>query len=118
MTHVGFRSMVEALVHDYQMVLLPQRGDQFFNAMLVSRDMGAVVEVRRRDEDGYFGRKDVCEEEEAGMGERAGEEVPGRTVRLNQKKWMKFFRDEEAHQRLIVTSFVEKIANMITTQDR
>ena len=57
--HARFSSLMEALVNDCQLVLLPLKGDQFLNSRLVG-DNGLVkagVEVNTRDEDGYLGKK-------------------------------------------------------------
>ncbi|MCE0480523.1 hypothetical protein HAX54_037452 [Datura stramonium] len=58
---LGFSSVIEALVNDCQVVMLPQKSDQLLNAKLVSGDMKAGVEVNRGYEDGYFGKGDIKE---------------------------------------------------------
>jgi hypothetical protein len=60
-THAGFSSVVEGLVADCRLVLLPMKGDQYLNAALFARELRVGVEVARRDEDGWFGRQDVCD---------------------------------------------------------
>lgn len=51
------------------LVLLPHVGDHFFNTVILNQHIGGGLEVRRRDEDEYFRKEDVCEEVEAFMRE-------------------------------------------------
>ncbi|KAJ6698686.1 GLYCOSYLTRANSFERASE [Salix purpurea] len=52
--HSGFSSLIEALVNDCQLAMLPLKGDQFLNTKLIAGDLKAGVEINRRDEDGLF----------------------------------------------------------------
>ncbi|KAH0636506.1 anthocyanidin 3-O-glucosyltransferase [Solanum tuberosum] len=97
--HAGFSSVIEALVNDCQVVMLPQKGDQFLNAKLVSGDMKAGVEVNRRDEDGYFGKQDIKEAVEMVMMEVDKE--PGKFFRENQKKWKEFLLNTDIQCKFI-----------------
>ncbi|MCL7035720.1 hypothetical protein MKW94_004570 [Papaver nudicaule] len=58
--HAGLSSVIEAFMNDCQLVLLPQRGDQFLNSKLVSGDLEAGVQVTRDDEHGHFNEEDLC----------------------------------------------------------
>nr|URA11569.1 anthocyanidin 3-O-glucosyltransferase [Bacopa monnieri] len=98
--HAGFSSVVEALVNDCQLVMLPQKGDQFLNSKLVSGDLKAGVEVNRRDEDGYFGKEDIKNAVECVMVDGVGNEI-GRIVRNNQKKWKDFLLDRSVHNNFV-----------------
>ncbi|KAL2239671.1 anthocyanidin 3-O-glucosyltransferase [Sesamum indicum] len=98
--HAGFSSVIEGLLNDCQLVLLPQKGDQFLNSKLVSGDLRAGVEVNRRDEDGYFGKEDIERAVESVM-VRVDEE-PGKSVRGNQKKWREFVLDKGVQDSFIV----------------
>ncbi|CAH9140651.1 unnamed protein product [Cuscuta epithymum] len=93
--HAGFSSVIEAMVNDCQLVMLPLRGDQFLNAKLVAADLKAGVEVNRRDEDGYFWKEDIQEAVQRAMGEE------GTLTRENQKKWKKFLVDKEIQSKFI-----------------
>lgn len=99
LTHSGFSSVIEALVNDCQLVLLPFKGDQFMNAKLVSEDLKAGVEVKRRDEDGYFGKEDVYEAVRTVMVDV--DQEPGRSIRASQQKWREFLLDKSIHDKFI-----------------
>ena len=47
--HGGFNSVVEALTSDCELVLLPFKADQFFNAKLIAKDLEAGIEGTRRN---------------------------------------------------------------------
>ncbi|CAN4091207.1 unnamed protein product [Withania somnifera] len=102
--HAGFSSVVEALVNDCQVVMLPQKGDQFLNAKLVSGDMKAGVEVNRRDEDGYFDKEDIKEAVKMVMAEV--DKQPGKLIRENQKKWKEFLLNKD-----IQCKFIKELVN-------
>lgn len=102
--HAGFSSVIEAIINDCQIVMLPQKGDQFLNAKLVSGDMKAGVEVNRRDEDGYFGKQDIKEAVEMVMVEVDKE--PGKSLRANQKKWKEFLLNKD-----IPCKFIDDLVN-------
>ncbi|KAJ8634336.1 hypothetical protein MRB53_027672 [Persea americana] len=104
--HAGLSSITEAVVNDCQLVLVPQKGDQFVNARLVAGDLKAGVEVNRDDENGFFRREDLCEAIEMVMKKTA--EEPGKTVRENHRKMREFLSDEETHERF-TREFVEKM---------
>ncbi|WJX13817.1 UDP-glycosyltransferase 79A6 [Trifolium repens] len=57
--HGGFSSVIEAIVNDCQLVLLPFKGDQFFNSKLIANDLKAGIEVNRKEENGYFYKEDI-----------------------------------------------------------
>nr|CAA50376.1 anthocyanin 3 glucoside: rhamnosyltransferase [Petunia x hybrida]CAA50377.1 anthocyanin: rhamnosyltransferase [Petunia x hybrida] len=97
--HAGFSSVIEALVNDCQVVMLPQKGDQILNAKLVSGDMEAGVEINRRDEDGYFGKEDIKEAVEKVMVDV--EKDPGKLIRENQKKWKEFLLNKDIQSKYI-----------------
>lgn len=95
--------MIEALANDFQLVMLPFRGDQFFTSVLVSEDWKSGVDVNRRDEDGYFGKEDICEAVKTVMGadvDKEGQE-PGKSIKANQEKWHKFLVDKTIHDKFI-----------------
>ncbi|KAM7527456.1 hypothetical protein LguiB_030866 [Lonicera macranthoides] len=107
--HAGFSSVIEAIVNDCQVVMLPLKGDQFANSKLVSLDLKAGVEINRRDEDGYFGKEDVCEAVKTLMVEVESE--PGKSIRANQKKWSEFLLNNEIHTDYI-TNLVKELKAM------
>ncbi|CAK9182050.1 unnamed protein product [Ilex paraguariensis] len=97
--HAGFSSVIEALVNDCQLVMLPQKGDQFLNSKLMSLDLKAGVEVNRRDEDGYFGKEDVFKAVKTVMLEF--DEEPGQSIRANQRRWRDFLLNKEEQSRYV-----------------
>ncbi|KAH7517600.1 hypothetical protein FEM48_Zijuj09G0082100 [Ziziphus jujuba var. spinosa] len=99
LTHSGFSSLIEALANDCQLVLLPFKGDQFINAKLMSQDLKTGVEVNRKDEDGYFGKEDICEAVKTVMVDVDKE--PGRSIRANQEKCNKFLLDNKIQDKFI-----------------
>ncbi|XP_058093379.1 anthocyanidin-3-O-glucoside rhamnosyltransferase-like [Magnolia sinica] len=103
--HSGVSSITEALVNDCQLVLLPQKGDQFLNSRLVSGDLKAGVEVKRDEESGYFGKGDLCTAVKTVM--KMVEEEPGKTVRENHRKWRDFLRDTDVHEKFLKNFVVE-----------
>ena len=105
--HAGFSSIIEALVNDCQLVLLPQKGDQFLNSRLVGENglVKAGVEVNMRDEDAYFGKEDIFAVVKTIMVE-VGKDS-GRSIRLSQKKWRDFFLDNDAQDKFISDLIVE-----------
>lgn len=104
--HAGFSSVVEAMVNDCQVVMLPQKGDQFMNSKLVSGDLEAGVEVNRRDEDGYFGKMDIAEAVKTVM--MNVDEEPAKSIRENHKKWKEFLKNS-AIQENFVKNFVKEM---------
>ncbi|KAF9606725.1 hypothetical protein IFM89_028101 [Coptis chinensis] len=107
--HSGLSSITEALMNDCQLVLLPQKGDQFLNAKLVDEDMKAGVEVRTNDENGSFKKEDIHKAVKTVMVDV--DEEPGRTIRANNDKWRKFMVDKEIHEGF-VKDFVKEMKEM------
>ncbi|XP_076891042.1 UDP-glycosyltransferase 79A2-like [Bidens hawaiensis] len=104
--HAGFSSVIEGLVNDCQLVMIPLKGDQFFNSKLIDSEWKAGVEVNRRDEDGYFGKEDVFEAVKSVMMET--EEEPAKSIRENHKKWKEFLQNGEIHHKY-TADFVENL---------
>ncbi|KAL3531074.1 hypothetical protein ACH5RR_010396 [Cinchona calisaya] len=97
--HAGFSSVIEAIVNDCQLAMLPIRGDQLLNSKLVSGDLKAGVEVNRWDEDGYFGKDDIKNAVERVMVDVDKE--PAKSIRNNQKKWKEFLENNEIQKKFI-----------------
>ncbi|CAI9774435.1 unnamed protein product [Fraxinus pennsylvanica] len=96
--HAGFSSVIEAIVNDCQLVMLPQKGDQSLNSKLVHGDLKAGVEVNRSDEDGFFGREDIKSAVETLV-----DKEPGKSIRANQKKWKEFLLNKDIQNNFIKT---------------
>ncbi|OIV99189.1 hypothetical protein TanjilG_19685 [Lupinus angustifolius] len=58
-THCGSGSLSEALVNKCQLVLLPNVGDQIFNARMMGNNLQVGVEVVK-GEDGFYTKESVC----------------------------------------------------------
>lgn len=107
--HAGFSSVIEAMVNECQLVLLPFKGDQFFNSKLVANDLEAGVEVNRREEDGYFHKEGVLKALKTLMVEDDRE--PGKQIRENHMKWSKFLSDKEI-QNNFITNLIAQLKSM------
>lgn len=59
-THCGSSSLSEAMMSDCQLVLLPNVGDQIFNARLMGEVLKVGVEIEKGEEDGLFTSAGVC----------------------------------------------------------
>ncbi|XP_020222477.1 UDP-glycosyltransferase 79A6 [Cajanus cajan] len=107
--HAGFSSVIEAMVNECQLVLLPFKGDQFFNSKLVAKDLNVGIEVNRRDEDGYFHKEDILNALKTIMVEDHKE--PGKHIRENHMKWSKFLLNKEIQDKFI-TDLVAQLKSM------
>ncbi|GMN46809.1 hypothetical protein TIFTF001_015990 [Ficus carica] len=105
--HAGFSSLIEALMNDCQLVLLPLKGDQIFNSRLMGENgfVSAGIEVNTREEDGYFGKEDIFTAVKKVMVDV--EEEPGKSIRLNQKKLYKFLKEKDVQDKFILDMIVE-----------
>jgi flavonol-3-O-glucoside L-rhamnosyltransferase len=108
--HAGFSSVIEAIVNDCQLVLLPFKGDQFLNSKLVADDLKAGVEVNRKDEDGFFEKEELFEAVKTVMLEVDKE--PGRQIRQNHMKWREFLLDKEIQNKFI-TDLVAQLKYLV-----
>ncbi|KAJ8748242.1 hypothetical protein K2173_000650 [Erythroxylum novogranatense] len=98
--HSGFSLVIEALVNDCQLALLPQKRDQFLNSKLIAGDMKAGFEISRSEEDGYFGKDDISEAIKSVMVDV--EKDPGKTIRENHKKWKELLLNREMENKYAV----------------
>jgi hypothetical protein len=98
--HGGFSSVIEAIVNDCQLVLLPFKGDQFFNSKLIANDLKAGIEVNRKEEDGYFYKEDILKAVKIMMVDY--EKEPGKSIRENHMKWSKFLLNKEIQNKFII----------------
>ncbi|KAG0528708.1 hypothetical protein BDA96_05G035400 [Sorghum bicolor] len=103
-THVGFSSVVEGLVAGCRLVLLPMKGDQYLNAALFARELRVGVEVARRDEDGWFGRQDVCDAVAAAVADGGEGEA---------RKWADFLTDDGVQGRF-ADEFVRQLRELVS----
>ncbi|KAK4852556.1 hypothetical protein QYF36_025011 [Acer negundo] len=78
---------------------IEMEGDQFVNSKLVAWDMRAGVEVKRREDSGYFSKEDVVEAVNTVMVEV--EKEPGVSIRANQNRWRDFLLNKEIQNKYI-----------------
>nr|Q6VAA3.1 RecName: Full=UDP-glycosyltransferase 79A2 [Stevia rebaudiana]AAR06923.1 UDP-glycosyltransferase 79A2 [Stevia rebaudiana] len=104
--HAGYGSVIEGLVNDCQLVMLPMKVDQFTNSKVIALELKAGVEVNRRDEDGYFGKDDVFEAVESVMMDTENE--PAKSIRENHRKLKEFLQNDEI-QKKYIADFVENL---------
>jgi hypothetical protein len=108
-THCGSGSLTEAMVNDCQLVLIPQAGDQFINARIMSGDLKVGVEVEKSEEDGLFTREAVCNTVRLVMDT---ESELGQTVRTNHAKWREFLLSQGL-ENSYVDDLVQKLDRLL-----
>ncbi|KAI3997822.1 hypothetical protein MKX01_007709 [Papaver californicum] len=110
--HSGLSFVIEAFMNDFQLVMLPQKGDQLLNSMLFSGDLEAGVQVSRDDEDGHFNKEDLLVI--VGVNEESG-----KSVSVNHGKWRDFLLNKDIQDDFI-TKFVaemKKNGQLINSMD-
>lgn len=110
-THCGSGSLTEAMVNECQLVLLPQAGDQFINARIMSGDLKVGVEVEKSEEEGLFTREAVCNAVRAVMD---NESEVGQMVRTNHAKWREFL-PSQGLENSYVDDLVHKLQSLLTS---
>ncbi|KAI3856168.1 hypothetical protein MKX03_027750 [Papaver bracteatum] len=108
--HSGLSSVIEAFINDCQLVMLPQKGDQFLNSMLISGDLKAGVQVTRDDEDGHFNKEDLCKAVKVVTVDV--NEEPGKSISANHGKWRDFLLNKDIQDGFI-TNLVEEMKKMV-----
>lgn len=109
-THCGVGSLTEALViSECQLVLLPQGGDQFFNARLMSGAFKVEVEVERREDDGFFTKEAVYE---AAMASMEREHEVGKDVKDNHARWRELVQ-RDGFEESYINGFIRKLQDML-----
>ncbi|PON77934.1 UDP-glucuronosyl/UDP-glucosyltransferase [Parasponia andersonii] len=104
-THCGSGSLLEAMVNECQLVLVPNVGDQIINARLMSGDLKVGVEVEKGNENGVYTTEGVCKAVEAVMEE---ESQVGQEVRANHKRWREFLLSKGLEDSYI-NGFIQKL---------
>lgn len=108
-THCGSGSLTEAMVNECQLVLLPQAGDQFINARIMSGDLKVGVEVEKSEEDGLFTREAVCKVVRSVMD---NDSDVGQMVRTNHAKWREFLLSKGL-ENYYVDDLVQKLHSLL-----
>ncbi|CAL0323573.1 unnamed protein product [Lupinus luteus] len=108
-THCGSGSMVEALVSQCQLVLLPNIFDQIITAKLISTTFKAGVEVQRGEEDGLFSKESVSEAVITAMNE---ESDVGKEIKVNHTKLRTLLLSEDLES-TYVDSFNHKLHELL-----
>lgn len=110
-THCGSGSLLEGLMNECQLVLVPNVGDQIVNARMMSGDLRVGVEVKRGNESGAFTREGVCKAVKDAMDD---ESEVGKEMRRNHDKWREFLLSKGLEDSYI-DGFVEKLLAMISS---
>ncbi|KAF6155927.1 hypothetical protein GIB67_039258 [Kingdonia uniflora] len=108
-THCGFGSMWESLASDCQIVGIPQGGDQFLNARVLSGELKVALEVERREEDGWFSKESIHKAVKEVMD---GENQVGNELKENHAKWKQVLLSEGLEDAYI-DSFIEKLQDLL-----
>lgn len=82
-SHCGSGSMWESLMSETQIVLVPQLGDQIWNAKLLVEDLKVAVEVERED-NGWFSKESLSKAINIAMDKDSD---VGDTVKKNHEMW-------------------------------
>ncbi|XP_078151211.1 anthocyanidin-3-O-glucoside rhamnosyltransferase-like [Carex rostrata] len=106
--HAGFSAVMEGLIADCQLVMLPQTMDQFLISLMFEKELGVGVEVERNEADGSFRREAISEAIRTVM---AKEESRGKKTRENQKKWKEFLMNKEVQEKFMV-EFVKSLRDL------
>ncbi|KAG4908251.1 hypothetical protein AAZX31_20G182800 [Glycine max] len=106
--HGGFNSVIEALASDCELVLLPFKADQFFNAKLIAKALEAGIEVNR-SEDGDFKKEDILKAVKTIMVE--DDKEPGKQIKENHMKWKEFLLNKGIQNKFI-TDLVAQLKSM------
>ncbi|KAF7120623.1 hypothetical protein RHSIM_Rhsim13G0181800 [Rhododendron simsii] len=108
-THCGYGSLLEAMITECELVLMPQYGDQFINSRLMGGDLEVGVEVEREEEDGSFTSEGVCKAIRLVM--EVDSEV-GKKVRANRAKLSEFLSRKSLDSSYI-DSFIQKLQGLL-----
>jgi hypothetical protein len=96
LTHCGWNSIIEGLLHGHPLIMLPIAADQGPNARLMEgRKVG--VQVRRNENDGSFDRDGVATAVRA----VAVEEESRRVFVANAKRMQEIVADSECHEKCL-----------------
>ncbi|RZB88072.1 Inactive UDP-glycosyltransferase 79A6 [Glycine soja] len=87
-----------ALTSDCELVLLPFKADQFFNAKLIAKDLEAGIEGNR-SEDGNFKKEDILKAVKTIMVE--DDKEPGKHIKENHMKWKEFLSNKGIQNKFI-----------------
>lgn len=112
--HGGFSSVLEGLVAGCQLVMVPQRGDQYLNSALFAGDLGIGVEVERQETTGDLTKDAVCEAVVKVMKKWEKKDEGEEKMEENQTKWREFFVDKGVEERFI-GEFIQKLKSLAFT---
>ncbi|KAF3780439.1 Anthocyanidin 3-O-glucosyltransferase [Nymphaea thermarum] len=113
-SHCGFSSLVEAVVADCQVVLMPLKADQFLNGKLMAEELKIGVRLERRYSDGWFTRNGVCKAVKTMMMKEEEQTVEIKAMRANHAKFREFLLDEAAQQEYSL-NFVAQLRKLVST---
>ncbi|XP_062104643.1 cyanidin 3-O-galactoside 2''-O-xylosyltransferase FGGT1-like [Humulus lupulus] len=108
-THCGWGSLMEAMVNKCELVLLPNGGDQIYNARLMGNHLKVGVEVEKDEEDGLFTRESVSKAIRIVAEEDS--EV-GREVKANRAKLRELLLREDMESSYL-DDFIRKLKSLL-----
>lgn len=108
-THCGSGSLLEAMVNECELVLMPMVGEKIVNSRFVSRDLEVGVEAERGEGEEFFSRESVCKAIRLVM--EVDSEV-GKKVRGNNAKWRELLLRKSLDSSDF-DSFIQKLKGML-----
>ncbi|PON81568.1 UDP-glucuronosyl/UDP-glucosyltransferase [Trema orientale] len=108
-THCGWGSLMEGLVNQCELVMIPRVGDQYYNARLLGQSLKVGIEVEKDEDDGLFTKESVCKAIRTVMEE---DNESGREVRANHAKLRKLLLRKDMESSYI-DDFSQKLQSLL-----
>ncbi|KAE9461853.1 hypothetical protein C3L33_06193, partial [Rhododendron williamsianum] len=110
-THCGSGSLLEAMVNECELVLMPMNGEKIVSSRFVSRDLEVGVEAEREEGEEFFSRESVCKAIRLVMVMEVDGEI-GKKVRANNAKWRELLLSENRDSSYI-DSLIQKLQGLL-----
>lgn len=108
-THCGSGSLLEAMVSECELVLMPMNGEKIVNSRFVSGDLEVGVEAEREEGEEFFRRESVCKAIRLVM--EVDSEI-GKKVRANNAKWREVLLSKNLDSSYI-DSLIQKLQGLL-----
>ncbi|PON41492.1 UDP-glucuronosyl/UDP-glucosyltransferase [Parasponia andersonii] len=109
-THCGSGSLMEGLVNQCELVMIPQVLDQYYNARLIGNSLKVGIEVEKDEEEGLFTKESVCKAIRTVMEE---DNEIGREIRANHTKLRNLLLRKDFESSYI-DDFSQKLKNLVS----
>ncbi|PON81571.1 UDP-glucuronosyl/UDP-glucosyltransferase, partial [Trema orientale] len=109
-THCGLGSLMEGLVNQCELVMIPQVLDQYYNARLIGHSVKVGIEVEKDEEEGFFTKESVCKAIRTVMEE---DNEIGREIRANHTKLRNLLLRKD-FESSYMDDFTQKLKNLIS----